>query len=177
MRVAGSPQWWPLAKSAPKRSAGCPRFAPAYLGRKGWAKPNDRFRSFDSQQKLCPYQQKLCPYQEARGAPHLARFSRDAPNFLHATLNKTACAPFFKERRMRFAEPTKLHRKSGMWDTTALNRKPVGFGPCLVNRCNLWSVGYLPHQSTPAPATYTDQTCRSSQRPQPSLRTIFCRKP
>jgi hypothetical protein len=123
------------------------------------------------------YQQSLCPYQEARGAPYLARFLRDAPNFLHATLNKTACAPFFKERRMRFAEPTKLHRKSGMWDTTALDRKSLGPVPYLGARPQLQIRANLPHQSTPAPATYTDQTCRSSQRPQPSPRTIFCRKP
>jgi hypothetical protein len=42
---------------------------------------------------------------------------RDTPNFLHTALEKTACAPFFKERRMRFAEPTELLRKSGMWGT------------------------------------------------------------
>jgi hypothetical protein len=39
---------------------------------------------------------------------YLARFSRDAPNFLYSALDKTACSPFFKERRMRFAEPTNL---------------------------------------------------------------------
>jgi hypothetical protein len=37
------------------------------------------------------------------------------PDFLYAALDMTACAPFFKERRMKFAEPTKLHRKSEMW--------------------------------------------------------------
>jgi hypothetical protein len=31
----------------------------------------------------------------------------------------TACAPFFKERRMKLAEPTTPHRKSGMWGTQA----------------------------------------------------------
>jgi hypothetical protein len=55
------------------------------------------------------------------GAPYLGRFSRDAPNFLHVALDKAACAPFLKERRMRFTEPANLHRKSGMWDTTAFN--------------------------------------------------------
>jgi hypothetical protein len=55
------------------------------------------------------------------GAPYLARFSRDAPDFLLVALDKTACAPFFKERRMKFVEPTDLHRKSGMWDTTAVD--------------------------------------------------------
>jgi len=51
------------------------------------------------------------------GIPHLAKNERDAPNFLYAGLEMAACAPFFKERRMRFAKPTKFHRKSGMWGT------------------------------------------------------------
>jgi hypothetical protein len=34
------------------------------------------------------------------GIPHLARNERDAPNFLYAALERTACAPFFKERRI-----------------------------------------------------------------------------
>jgi hypothetical protein len=36
---------------------------------------------------------------ESSGIPHLAKNERDAPNFLHAALDRTACAPFFKERR------------------------------------------------------------------------------
>ena len=48
-----------------------------------------------------------------RWAPYLARFSRDPPNFLHAALDKTACAPFFKERRIRFAEPTNFSQEIG----------------------------------------------------------------
>jgi len=31
----------------------------------------------------------------------------------HAALDEAACAPYSKERRMNFAEATKLHRKSG----------------------------------------------------------------
>jgi hypothetical protein len=54
---------------------------------------------------------------EGDGIPHLAKNERDAPNFLHAILDKIACAPFVKERRMEFTEPTKLHRKSGVWGT------------------------------------------------------------
>jgi hypothetical protein len=57
---------------------------------------------------------------ESRGIPHLAKNERDAPNFLHAALDKSACAPFFEERRMRRREPTKLHRKSGMWGYAAV---------------------------------------------------------
>jgi hypothetical protein len=52
-----------------------------------------------------------------RGIPHLAKNQRDTPNFLHAALDNTACAPFFKERRMKFGEPTRLHRKLGIWGT------------------------------------------------------------
>jgi hypothetical protein len=54
---------------------------------------------------------------ESRGLPHLAKNERDAPNFLYAAPETTACAPFFKERRMKCAEPTRLYRKSGMWGT------------------------------------------------------------
>jgi hypothetical protein len=57
---------------------------------------------------------------ESGGIPHLAKNERDAPNFLYAPLDRTACAPFFKERRMKFKEPTKLHRKSGVWGTRRL---------------------------------------------------------
>jgi hypothetical protein len=32
----------------------------------------------------------------------------------HAALDKTACAPFLKERRMMFANATKFNRKSGV---------------------------------------------------------------
>ena len=59
---------------------------------------------------------------EACGIPHLAKNERDAPNFLYAALDRTACAPFLKERRMKFREPTKLHRKSEMWGTRHLWR-------------------------------------------------------
>jgi hypothetical protein len=35
------------------------------------------------------------------------------PDFLYAAPDMTACAAFIKESRMRFANATKLHRKSG----------------------------------------------------------------
>jgi hypothetical protein len=57
---------------------------------------------------------------EACGIPHIAKNERDAPNFLYAALERTACAALFKESRMKFREPTKLHRKSGMWGTRLL---------------------------------------------------------
>jgi len=36
-----------------------------------------------------------------------------APDFLHATLDRSAYAAFFTESRMRLIDSTKLHRKSG----------------------------------------------------------------
>ena len=37
----------------------------------------------------------------------------DAPDFLYAALDTTACAAFIKESRMQFAIANQLHRKSG----------------------------------------------------------------
>jgi hypothetical protein len=68
----------------------------------------------------CAVQDWEINLQQRWGCP-ISRFWRDAPNFLHVALDKTACAPFFKERRIRFAEPINLHRKLGMWDTTAFH--------------------------------------------------------
>jgi hypothetical protein len=35
------------------------------------------------------------------------------PDFLYAAPDRAACAPLVKERRMEFANPAALHRKSG----------------------------------------------------------------
>jgi hypothetical protein len=56
---------------------------------------------------------------ESSGIRHLAKNERDTPNFLQVDETRSACAPFFKERRMKFREPTKPHRKSGIWGTQA----------------------------------------------------------
>jgi hypothetical protein len=53
---------------------------------------------------------------ESRGIPHLPKPGR-YPDFLYAALDKTACAPFSKERRMKCVEPNRLNRKSGIWGT------------------------------------------------------------
>jgi hypothetical protein len=37
----------------------------------------------------------------------------NTPNFLQMALDTTACAPFFKERRMKLVEPTGANRKFG----------------------------------------------------------------
>ena len=73
---------------------------------------------------------------ETCGIPHLAKNERDDPNFLYAALDRTPCAPFFKERRRKFREPTKLHRKSGVWGTRLCDgdrhQKRVHLGRCYV---------------------------------------------
>jgi len=51
---------------------------------------------------------------------HICQNQADTPNFLYAAPERAACAPFFKERRMKFREPTKLRRKSGIWGTRHL---------------------------------------------------------
>ena len=62
---------------------------------------------------------------EIRGS-HPSQKTRRTPDSCHAALDKTACAPFYKERRMNFAEPSKLNRNPGIWGTrrfVALFRK------------------------------------------------------
>jgi hypothetical protein len=46
---------------------------------------------------------------EGCGIPHLAKNERDAPNFLYAALERTACAPFIKG---------KAHEVQGTHETT-----------------------------------------------------------
>src|SRR6202161_2810365 len=48
---------------------------------------------------------------------------RDPPNFLYVVLDRTACAPFYTERRIECAEPTKLRRKSETWGTHHLSAR------------------------------------------------------
>jgi hypothetical protein len=50
---------------------------------------------------------------ESRGIPPFARKTRRTPDSCHATLDKTACAPFVKERRMNLVEPNKLNGNPG----------------------------------------------------------------
>jgi hypothetical protein len=54
------------------------------------------------------------------GCPISARFWQmwDSTNIGPLSVQGVdARAPFFKERPMKFAEPTTLHRKSGIWGT------------------------------------------------------------
>jgi hypothetical protein len=42
------------------------------------------------------------------------RFRPTYPDFLHEVLPTSACAAFIKESRMKFANASKFHRKSGV---------------------------------------------------------------
>src|ERR1700689_3888536 len=48
-----------------------------------------------------------------RRVSHPLQRAQRTPDSCHAALDKTACAPFSKERRMKFAEPSKLNRNPG----------------------------------------------------------------
>ena len=57
------------------------------------------------------------------------------PISCHAVLERSACAPFSKERRMRCINATGLHRKSGQWGTQpSLPVKDGGFPRQLLRR-------------------------------------------
>jgi hypothetical protein len=58
--------------------------------------------------KLYPHQQR---HNMGSATPRLVIPSTRIS--CHAALNRTACAPFRKERRVKFASATKFHRKSG----------------------------------------------------------------
>src|ERR1700733_12990640 len=46
----------------------------------------------------------------------------------HAAPERTACAPFHEERRMKHTEATRFHRKSGGGPTARLQPSPAGLG-------------------------------------------------
>jgi hypothetical protein len=70
------------------------------------------------------------PKGTAENAPGLASWATLSRPFgtQYAALDRNACAgtlfraALFKESRMKLREPTKLHRKSGMWGTRLLVR-------------------------------------------------------
>jgi hypothetical protein len=94
---------------------------------------------------------KVSDCEKVRGEeswyPTSRKNERDTPNFLYAALDRTACAPLFKERRMKFREPTKLHRKSGVWGTLVLfegdEKSPQGLKP------NVFAIVYGPTKVVP----------------------------
>jgi hypothetical protein len=97
--AAGS---WPLANHHPGRGANAPlpvrddRMAPASQSSPpGLPLPCQKPR-LSTSDSLDTIPSGLLSCQESRGAPYLARFSRDAPNFLHVARDKAACAPFFR---------------------------------------------------------------------------------
>src|ERR1700723_1235460 len=83
---------------------------------------------------------------------------REPPNFLYVVLNRTACAPFYTERRIECAEPTKLRRKSGSWGTHHLVQEvltltrigPGSFPACRFRR-GLVALPRSPHVSDSRP--------------------------
>ncbi len=49
---------------------------------------------------------------------HISRKTSEMPRIsCTQRLDEAACAPFFKERRMKFEKPIRFHRKSGVWGT------------------------------------------------------------
>jgi hypothetical protein len=60
--------------------------------------------------------------QSRRGCEARTRIS------CHAALERTACAPFREERRMKLTEATKFHRKSGGGPTAKRQPSPEGLG-------------------------------------------------
>ena len=55
---------------------------------------------------------------------YMGRKIRANLDFLYLALDRTARAAFFKESRMKCAEATNLHRKSGRSPTIALPNQP-----------------------------------------------------
>jgi hypothetical protein len=138
--IRKSRRFRPTYPGFPVEVRGVEQLHTAFFKRKPHARSSLRLRSRKSGQRRCEHgaPRRSClsggfvsPGRgcvpsglegESGGIPHLAKNERDAPNFLCAALDRTACAPFFKERRMKFWEPTKLPRKSGMWGTRRLLR-------------------------------------------------------
>src|SRR5271155_562594 len=86
---------------------------------------------------------------------HICQNRADTPNFLYAALERTACAPFFKERRMKSREPTKLHRKSGVWGTRALSQTGV----------SRLGIGMSPGRFTPPESVHKKNVGRAEALP------------
>jgi hypothetical protein len=67
----------------------------------------------------------------------------------HAALERTACAPFHEERRMKLTDAAKLHRNSGGgpeakvsparqgWVSISAMKSAVGAALCLPGSCHL----------------------------------------
>jgi hypothetical protein len=58
--------------------------------------------------RISPGNVEFYPQAALSSRPERTRIS------CHAAIDKAACAPFFKERRMMFANATNFHRKSGV---------------------------------------------------------------
>ena len=60
-----------------------------------------------------------------RSVSHPLQRTQRTPDSCHAALDKTARAPFYKERRMNFAQPSKLNRNPGRWGTPDFVARPL----------------------------------------------------
>jgi hypothetical protein len=76
-----------------------------------------------------PWEQSAlgCFLQQATkaGCPIQAQKRGMTPISCHAVLERSACAPFIKERRMELINATSLRRKSGQWGTQSWLMRPV----------------------------------------------------
>src|ERR1700733_12628281 len=59
------------------------------------------------------------------------------PISCQAVLERSACAPFIKERRMGYINATSLHRKSGPWGTQV--SFPAWLEVCLFFTLSIWT--------------------------------------
>jgi hypothetical protein len=70
----------------------------------------------------CFFQQALRTGRSRTVYPTQAQRTGLTPIFCHAVLERSACAPFIKERRMKCINATNLRRKSGQWGTQRYRR-------------------------------------------------------
>jgi hypothetical protein len=92
---------------------GCPRFALAYLGRKRPAEGRQPLSAKGYLQVPSGPDDKRETGSLSAACPTQAQKRGLTPISCHAVLERSACAPFIKERRMEGINATSLRRKSG----------------------------------------------------------------
>jgi hypothetical protein len=112
--------------------------------------------SFSAHVRWCEHGAPLCiccPATGLRGRPavsHISRKTSEMPRISCTQLWKEPRAALFKESRRKFREPTKLHRKSGMWGTRLWWRgwsQPVAVEPTAVPPVRSGSQGKMRESS------------------------------
>src|SRR6202167_3607728 len=99
---------------------GCPRFALAYLGRKRPAEGRQPLSAKGYLQVPSGPDDKRETGSLSAACPTQAQKRGLTPISCHAVLERSACAPFIKERRMKCINATSLRRKLGQWGTPRL---------------------------------------------------------